>query len=133
MRETVVAERGGRLLDVASDVGRIDEAAGWRAAADGLKVAEEPGDVARVAKLAEKEGSRTRAILKLAGRGAIMFAAVAFEVFWWILAAVLAVLGFVCALKRRSSGHACVCGTPAMHGAGAKRSRSLRRCPRAAK
>lgn len=95
-----MAERGGRLLDVASDVGRIDEAAGWRAAADGLKVAEEPGDVARVAKLAEKEGSRTRAILKLAGRGAIMFAAVAFEVFWWILAAVLAVLGFVCALKR---------------------------------
>ena len=31
----------------------------------------------RVAKLAEKEGSRTRAILKIAGRGAIMVAALA--------------------------------------------------------
>ena len=100
VREAVTAERGGRMLEVASDVGRIDEAAGWRAAADGLKVAEEPADVARVAKLAEKEGSRTRAILKVAGRSAIMLAAFSLDVFWWILVAAFAVFSFVCALKR---------------------------------
>jgi hypothetical protein len=100
MREAVMVERGGRLLDVASDVGRVERAAGWRAAAHGLKVAEEPADVARVAKLAEKEGSRTRAILKVAGRSAIMLAAFSFDVFWWILVAAFAVFGFASALKR---------------------------------
>jgi hypothetical protein len=38
------------------------EKAGGRAALDGLKIAEQPRDMTRIARLAEKEGSRTRAI-----------------------------------------------------------------------
>jgi hypothetical protein len=98
-REAVKVERAGGLLHLARDVGRIEKAAGGRAAFDGLKIAKEPGDIARVAKLAEKEGSRTRAILKFVGRGAIMLAALAFDASLWLLGAVFAVLGFVSALK----------------------------------
>jgi hypothetical protein len=41
-------------------------AAGTQAALEGFKIAETPREMARVAKLAEKEGSKTRAILKTA-------------------------------------------------------------------
>ncbi len=98
-REAVKVERAGGLLQLAGDVGRVERAAGGRAALDGLKIAKEPRDVARVAKLAEKEGSRTRAILKVAGRGAITIAAFAFDAAVWLLGAMFAVLGFVSALK----------------------------------
>ena len=98
-REAVKVERAGGLLQLAGDVGRVERAAGGRAALDGFKVAKEPRDVTRVAKLAEKEGSRTRAILKVAGRGAITIAAFAFDASIWLLGAMFAVLGFVSALK----------------------------------
>jgi hypothetical protein len=62
-------------------------------------MAKEPSDITRIAKLAEKEGSRTRAILKIAGRGAITLAALAFDVSLWLLGALFAVFGFVSALK----------------------------------
>src|SRR6185369_6832292 len=52
-RDAVKVERAGGLLNLARDVGRVERAAGGRAAFDGLKVAKEPADVARVAKLAE--------------------------------------------------------------------------------
>jgi hypothetical protein len=98
-RDAVKVERAGGLLNLARDVGRVERAAGGRAAFDGLKVAKEPADVTRVAKLAEKEGSRTRAILKLVGRGAITIAALAFDASVWLLGALFAVFGFVSALK----------------------------------
>ena len=98
-RDGVKAERAGGLLRLAGDVGRIERAAGGRAALDGIRIAREPGDVTRVAKLAEKEGSRTRAILKVAGRGAIALAAFALDASAWLLGALFALLGFVTALK----------------------------------
>jgi len=98
-REAVKVERAGGLLQLAGDVGRVERAAGGRAALDGLKIAKEPRDVTRVAKLAEKKGNRTRAILKVAGRGAITIAAFAFDAAVWLLGAMFAVLGFVSALK----------------------------------
>ncbi|MGA7064786.1 MAG: hypothetical protein WB048_00425 [Pseudolabrys sp.] len=98
-RDAVKVERAGGLLHLARDVGRVERAAGGRAAFDGLKVAKEPADVTRVAKLAEKEGSRTRAILKLAGRGAITLTALAFDASVWLIGALFAVFGFVSALK----------------------------------
>jgi len=98
-RDAVKVERAGGLLNFARDVGRVEKAAGGRAAFDGLKIAKEPGDMTRVARLAEKEGSRTRAILKIAGRGAIMLVALAFDASVWFLGAVFALLGFVSALK----------------------------------
>ena len=98
-REAVKVERAGGLLQFARDVGRVEKAAGGRAAVDGLKIAKEPSDMTRVAKLAEKEGSRTRAILKIAGRGAIALAAFAFDASVWLLGALFALFGFVSALK----------------------------------
>jgi hypothetical protein len=98
-RETAKAERAGGLLHLVRDVGRVEKAAGARAALDALKIAKGPGDITRVAKLAEKEGSRTRAILKVAGRGAITIVALAFDACLWLLGALFAVFGFVSALK----------------------------------
>jgi hypothetical protein len=98
-REAVKVERAEGLFNLARDVGRVEKAAGGRAALDGLKIAKEPSDITRIAKLAEKEGSRTRAILKIAGRGAITLAALAFDVSLWLLGALFAVFGFVSALK----------------------------------
>ena len=98
-RDAVKVERAGGLLNFARDVGRVERAAGGRAAFDGLKIAKEPNDMTRIAKLAEKEGSRTRAILKIAGRGAIMLAALAFDASLWLLGALFSLFGFVAALK----------------------------------
>jgi hypothetical protein len=99
VRDTAKVDRSGGLLHLVRNVGRVEKAAGGRAALDALKIAKEPRDITRIAKLAEKEGSRTRAILKVAGRGAIMLAAFAFDASLWVLAAAFAVFGFVSALK----------------------------------
>ena len=98
-RETAKVERAGGLLNLVRDVGRVEKAAGGRAALDALAIAKEPRDISRIAKLAEKEGSRTRAILKVAGRGAITFAALAFDASLWLLGAAIALFGFVSTLK----------------------------------
>ncbi|HKS87175.1 MAG TPA: hypothetical protein VJR71_16980 [Pseudolabrys sp.] len=98
-RDAVETGRAGGLVSLAGNIGRIGSAAGGRAALDSLKIAKDPRDIARIVKLSEKEGSRTRAILKVAGRGAIMAAALGFEASSWLLGAVIAVFGFVCALK----------------------------------
>jgi hypothetical protein len=99
-REAVKLDRAEGVLALSRDVGRVEAKAGARAALDGMKIAESPEDMARVAKLAEKEGSRTRAILKTLGRGAIMLAASAFDLSMWILGALFTLLSFVASLKR---------------------------------
>jgi hypothetical protein len=98
-REAAKVERAGGLLQFARDVGRVEQAAGGRSAFDGLKIAKEPRDMTRIAKLAEKEGSRTRAILKIAGRGAIALAALALDASAWLLGALFVLIGFASALK----------------------------------
>ena len=98
-RDAVKMERAGGLVDLARDVGRVQSKAGTRAALDGLKIAESPAEVARVAKLAEKSGSRTRAILKTAGRGAITLSLAAFNLTTWIVGALFTLLGLVASLK----------------------------------
>ena len=59
-RDAVKVERAGGLLHLARDVGRVEQAAGGRAAFDGLKVAKEPADMTRVAK-ARGEGRKPHA------------------------------------------------------------------------
>lgn len=98
-RDAVKVERAGGLVDLARDVGRVQGKAGTQAALDGLKIAESPAEMARVAKLAEKSGSRTRAILKTAGRGAIALSLAAFNLTSWILGALFTLLGLVASLK----------------------------------
>ena len=58
---------------------------GTRGALDTLKIAEGPKDVARAARLAEAQGGKTRAILKLLGRGALLLTLGAFNFSWWML------------------------------------------------
>jgi len=56
--------------------------------------------MSRVAKLAEKAGGKTRAILKVGGRAAIMLGAAVFNLASWVFGALFAVLGFIASLKR---------------------------------
>ena len=80
--------------------GRVQAKAGTRAALDGLKLAEGPRDVAKIAKLAAAKGGKTRAILKLAGRGAFLLTVSTFNLAMWMFWALLTLLGFVSSLKR---------------------------------
>ncbi len=99
-RQAIKVENSQDLLKMVGDVGRVQSRAGTQAALDGLKISHGPRDVARVARIADVKGNRTRAILKMFGRGALFLAASAFSLAWWVLGAILTVLGFVMALKR---------------------------------
>jgi hypothetical protein len=98
-REAVKLDKAGGIIDVVRNVGRVQSKAGTQAAIDALKIAQGPQDAARLAKLAEKKGSKTRAILKLLGRGAIVLTAGTLNLVWWILSAILALFGFVISTK----------------------------------
>jgi len=98
-REAVKLNKADDLFRLTSDIGRVQGKAGTRAALDGLRVSDSPREMARVAKLAEKEGGKTRAILKLLGRGAIALTMAAFDLSLWVLWAVLTVFGFIASTK----------------------------------
>ena len=61
----------------------IASKAGTRAALEGLKVADNSRDLARVARLAEARGGQTLAILKSLGRGAIAMTGALLKLVWW--------------------------------------------------
>jgi hypothetical protein len=99
IRAAFHAEKAGALVRLAKDVARVGEKAGIRAAQDALEIAESPKDVARAARLAESSGGRTRAILKLLGRGALLLAAGAFDLTLWVFGALLALFGLLSSIK----------------------------------
>jgi hypothetical protein len=99
-RDAVKVERAERIMALVGDVGRVQSKAGTRAALEGLKLAEEPQDVARLARLAETKGGKTRAILKLAGRAAFALTVAAMDLVSWLFAAIVAAFGFCSAVKR---------------------------------
>lgn len=98
-REAVKVEKAGGLLTLVKDVGRVQTKAGTQGALDALKLAETPKEMGRVAKLAEKQGGKTRAVLKWLGRGAIALSVAAFDLALWIFGALLMVFGFVWSAK----------------------------------
>jgi hypothetical protein len=98
-REAVKVEKAGGLVHLVRDVGRVQTKAGTQAALDGLKVAENPAQMARVAQLAEKKGSKTRAILKMVGGAAIALTMGTVNLSLWVFGAVLTLLGFVSSAK----------------------------------
>jgi hypothetical protein len=98
-RETVKVEKAGGLVQLVRNVGRVQTSAGTQAALDGLKLAGNPGEMARVAKLAEKQGSKTRATLKLLGGSAIALTLGSFNLSLWVLGAIVTLLGFVASTK----------------------------------
>jgi hypothetical protein len=100
VKEAVNVERLAGVTTLMGDLGRIRASAGTRAALEGLKLSETPEEVARVAKLAERQGSKTSAILKLAGRSAIVLTAVALNLMGWTFSGLWLIIAFLLAIKR---------------------------------
>lgn len=88
------------VVAFASNLGRVQSRAGMRGALDALKIAEHPQDVAKLARLADAKGTRTRAIVKLLGRGAIVLTGALFDLALWVFWALLNLLAFCAACKR---------------------------------
>jgi hypothetical protein len=88
------------VTQFASNLGRVQSRAGMRGAFDALKIAEHPQDAAKLARLAEAKGTKTRAIVKLLGRGAIVLTGALFDLALWVFWAVLNLLAFCAACKR---------------------------------
>lgn len=93
------ADRAVVLARVAKDANRVRGAAGLRASLDVMKLADSPADLARAARLAEKKGSQTRAIVKVLGRGALILGNAAFQLAGWLLWFALALFGVVSSIK----------------------------------
>jgi hypothetical protein len=98
-REAVKAEGAGGLVGLAQNTGRIEAKAGSQAALDSLAIAQEPQDISRMARLAAAKGGKTRAIVKLLGRAAIVLTASAIELASWLLWAGFALFGFCASCK----------------------------------
>jgi hypothetical protein len=98
-REAIKVEKADGLVKLVGDVGRVQSKAGTQAALDGLKLAEGPREMSRIAVLAEKKGSKTRAILKTLGRGAILLSITSFNLAAWVLGAILILIGLVSSAK----------------------------------
>jgi hypothetical protein len=100
VRDVVKVEKAQNLARFVGDVGRVQARAGTQAALDGLRLAEGPRDMSRIARLAASKGGKTRAILKLAGRGAILLLVGTFNLAMWLFWALFTLFGFITALKR---------------------------------
>jgi hypothetical protein len=98
-RQAVKVEKADGIVKLVNDVGRVQTRAGTQAALDTVKITRGPVEVARVAKLAEKKGSKTRAILKMLGSSALFLSVASFNLALWILGAIATVLGFVSSTK----------------------------------
>ncbi len=99
MRLLKVESREG-LTAFIGNLGRVQSRAGTRGAFDALKIAERPQDVAKFATLAAAKGGKTRAIVKVLGRGAIMVTGALFDLALWTFWALLNLLAFCAACKR---------------------------------
>lgn len=99
-RDAVKLDRAESVMATMRDVGRVRTKAGTRAALEALELSEGPRDVARIARLAETKGSKTRAILKLAGRASFLLTAAVIDLVSWLFSAFCIVFGFCSAVKR---------------------------------
>jgi hypothetical protein len=99
VKDAVKLERLEGVTAMVRDVGRVQAKGGTRAALEGLRLSESPEEVARVARLAEKEGTKTGAILKLAGRAAFVLTAVVLQLVGWVFTAIWILIGFLIAIK----------------------------------
>jgi hypothetical protein len=93
-------EKRENLVKFVSDLGTVQSRTGVRGALQGLKIAEHPKDVAKLATLAAAKGTKTRAIVKVLGRGAIMLTNSLFTLASWMFWALFNLLAFCAACKR---------------------------------
>jgi len=99
MRLLKLEKREG-LVEFVSDLGKMQQRTSLRGALDGLKIAEHPKDAAKLAALAAAKGGKTRAIVKLLGRGAIFITSSLFTLACWMFWALFNLLAFCAAAKR---------------------------------
>jgi hypothetical protein len=99
LRLLKVEKREG-LVQFASNLGTVQSKVGLRGALDGLKIAEHPKDMAKLATLAAAKGGKTRAIVKVLGRGAIFLTQSLFRLASWMFWALFNLLAFAAACKR---------------------------------
>jgi hypothetical protein len=99
MKAAFRAEKAGALVRLAKDVGRVGEKAGIKAAQDTLKIAESPKEVARAARLAGAKAGKTRAYLKVLGRGALLGAVGLWTLATWVFSIAMALLVFLSSIK----------------------------------
>jgi hypothetical protein len=98
-REVVKVEEAGGLVELAENTGRVEAKAGTQAAMDSLAVAEEPQDMSRLARLSAAKGGKTRAIIKLVGRAAIVLTASTFDLAMWLFWSAFALFGICSSCK----------------------------------
>ncbi len=88
------------LMAFAGHLGKVQSRTGMRGALDALKIADHPKDVAKLATLAAAKGTKTRAVVKVLGRGAIFLTTSMFTLASWVFWALLNLLMFCAACKR---------------------------------
>jgi hypothetical protein len=88
------------LIRFVSHLGTVQSRVGMRGALDTLKIAEHPKDMAKVAALAAAKGGKTRAIVKVLGRGAILLGTSMFTLASWMFWALFNLLALCAAVKR---------------------------------
>jgi hypothetical protein len=93
-------EKREGLIHFVSHLGTVQSRVGMRGALDTLKVAEHPKDMAKLATLAAVKGGKTRAIVKLLGRGAIFLGTSMFTLVSWMFWALFNLLWLCVAVKR---------------------------------
>jgi hypothetical protein len=94
-------EKRAAVVELAGNVGTIQAKAGGRAALEAVRLAEQPKDVAKFARLAVAKGGKTRAILKFLGRAAIELTVTIFQLALWLLGAIANFISFCAMLKWR--------------------------------
>jgi hypothetical protein len=92
------ARRTGRVTVALTDVALIQRKAGTRAALEGMRHANNVGDLTKAGLLAEKKGKSTLAIFKTLGRGAIAVGAGALAIAGWVVGAASSLMFFVIAV-----------------------------------
>jgi hypothetical protein len=93
-------EKREGLIHFASNLGKVQSRAGMRGALDTLKIADHPKDMAKLATLAAAKGTKTRAIVKVLGRGAIFLGTSLFTLASWMFWALFNLLALCAAVKR---------------------------------
>jgi len=93
-------EKPAALVEVAGEIGTVQAKAGGRAALEAVQLAQGRRDIAAFGRLAVAKGGKTRAVLKLLGRGAIAITGSLIDLALALMWAAANVLGFCGSLKR---------------------------------
>lgn len=118
LKGVVRTDRLAGLTRMLDDVALIQSKAGARAALEGLRIADNGGDLRRVAQLSQVKGGQTLAILKTLGRGAILITGALLKLVWWVFVAA----AYVYALVSSFNAFCVACARPLWR----KRSRRAR-------